>query len=135
LNNLASLDESPVEKSSGLFYWLLKTILRFALLPRLRIRWPGLFYGPYMSDELREIKKMLGDLTSMHSDHRDEWSSFTEAHSKHHEYIEEEIERKKAQKEFWMAIKQKVVTAGVIGAVVFAGHAIWQALVDKVHGG
>ena len=38
-------------------------------------------------------------------------------HNEEHEYIKIEIERKKAQRDFWLDQQRKIATAGILGTI------------------
>ena len=57
-----------------------------------------------MSDRLRQLEDKMNTIP-------------LERHNEEHEYIKIEIERKAAQRDFWLDIRKKLATAGILGAM------------------
>lgn len=46
-------------------------------------------------------------------------------HNEEHEYLRVEIERKKAERDFWLDIRKRLATAGIISAMGLLATALW----------
>lgn len=55
-----------------------------------------------------------------------------ERHNEEHEYLKSEIERRKAQRDFWRDINKKLATTTIIGAFSLLGLALLYAFTQWV---
>lgn len=53
-------------------------------------------------------------------------------HTEEHEYMRLEIERRKAQRDFWLDIRKKLATTSILGAFSLLGMALLYALAQWI---
>ncbi len=80
-----------------------------------------------MSEDLKKLTEAVQSLVDRHDVH-------TEQHADHHRFIQAQIEKAEAKAEFWKTIKTRVVATGILGALVFVCHSVWQEFLSKVNG-
>lgn len=62
----------------------------------------------------------------------DERSIIPESHKEHHAYIQMCIDRESRRREMWDKIKAQVLGWGIVAAIGFIGHAVWDYLQHHV---
>ena len=51
-----------------------------------------------------------------------------DTHNEQHDWLKERIEAEKRRKEFWVGMKEKLITRGVFGSLTLLGVIVWYAL-------
>ncbi len=80
-----------------------------------------------MSDDLKQLTEAVQTLVDRHELH-------SEQHDDHHRFIQAQIEKAEAKAELWKTVKTKVVTTGIMSAILFLCYASWHEFLAKVNG-